>query len=190
VPPLQKNTRRLHLLLHHRLVSFSPVGLAGVRRGGEPKLYVEVSILVFSNRLSWGLIVIFFLVFTSSMEMASSTIINFRSFFQRRDLTLGVNGSIGRLNFSRYGPSDLSSPDRSWIFSHGCHEEYYPYNIFPAATSSTMVTHAFGSPTTLTRLFGYISMVYRYWYSCWWWLTNLMVVCVHVALALQLKLKL
>jgi hypothetical protein len=65
------------------------------------------------------------------MEMASSTIINLRFFLQRRDLRLGVNGSVGRLKFSRYGSLDLASPDRSWIFSHGRREEYYPRNNFP-----------------------------------------------------------
>jgi hypothetical protein len=65
------------------------------------------------------------------MEMASSTIIDLRSFLRRRDLPPGVNGGVGRLNFSRYGPSDLASPDRSWTFSRGCREEYYPRNIFP-----------------------------------------------------------
>jgi hypothetical protein len=42
-----------------------------------------------------------------------------------------VNSSVGRLNFSRYDPSDLASPDRSWIFFYDCHEEYYLCNIFP-----------------------------------------------------------
>jgi hypothetical protein len=26
---------------------------------------------------------------------------------------------------------DLASPDRSWIFSHGRRDEYYPHNNFP-----------------------------------------------------------
>jgi hypothetical protein len=54
-----------------------------------------------------------------------------RFFLQRRDLCPGVNGSVGRLQFSRYGFSDLASPNRSWIFSHGRREEYYPCNNFP-----------------------------------------------------------
>jgi hypothetical protein len=37
---------------------------------------------------------------------------------------------LEELNFSRYGSLDLASPDRSWIFSHGCREEYYPRNNF------------------------------------------------------------
>jgi hypothetical protein len=64
------------------------------------------------------------------MEMASSTIIDLRFFLRRRDLCPGVNGSVGR-KFSRYGSSDLASPDRSWIFSHDRREEYYPRNNFP-----------------------------------------------------------
>jgi hypothetical protein len=64
------------------------------------------------------------------MEMASSSIIDLRFFLRRRDLRPGVNGSIERLQFFRYGSLDLASPDRSWIFSHGRHEEYYPRNNF------------------------------------------------------------
>jgi hypothetical protein len=63
--------------------------------------------------------------------MAPSTIIDLWFFLQRRDLCPGVSGSIARLKFSRYGFSDLASPDRFWIFSHGRHEEYYPCNNFP-----------------------------------------------------------
>jgi hypothetical protein len=65
------------------------------------------------------------------MEMASSIIIDLWFFLQRRDLRPGVNGSIERLQFSMYGSSDLASLDRSWIFSHGCRDEYYPCNNFP-----------------------------------------------------------
>jgi hypothetical protein len=65
------------------------------------------------------------------MEMASSTIIDLRPFNRQRDLPLGVNGGVGRLNSVRYGPSDLTSPDRFWIFSLGCREENYPRSICP-----------------------------------------------------------
>jgi hypothetical protein len=65
------------------------------------------------------------------MKMASSSIIDLRPFIQRRDLHPGVSGSVGRSTFSRHGPLDLASPDRSWIFSDGCREEYYPRNICP-----------------------------------------------------------
>jgi hypothetical protein len=65
------------------------------------------------------------------MEMASSSIIDLRFFLRRRDLHPGVNDSIERLQFSRYSSLDLASPDRSWIFSHGRREEYYPCNNFP-----------------------------------------------------------
>jgi hypothetical protein len=65
------------------------------------------------------------------MEMASSTIIDLRFFLRRRDLHSSVNASIGRLQFFWYGSLDFASPDRSWIFSHGRREEYYPHNNFP-----------------------------------------------------------
>jgi hypothetical protein len=64
------------------------------------------------------------------MEMASSLIINLRFFLRRRDIHPGVNGSIERLQISRYGSLDLALPDRSWIFSHGRRKEYYPRNNF------------------------------------------------------------
>jgi hypothetical protein len=65
------------------------------------------------------------------MKKESSTIIDFRSFVRRRDLHPGGSGSVGKSTFSRYGLSDLALPDRSWIFSHGCREKYYPRNICP-----------------------------------------------------------
>jgi hypothetical protein len=65
------------------------------------------------------------------MEMKLSTIIDLRFFLRRRDLRSGVNVSIERLQFSRHGSLDLASSDRSWIFSHGRREEYYPRNNFP-----------------------------------------------------------
>jgi hypothetical protein len=34
-----------------------------------------------------------------------------------------------RLQFYRYGLSDLTSPSRFWSFSHGCRDEDYPCNI-------------------------------------------------------------
>jgi hypothetical protein len=71
------------------------------------------------------------LLISISMEMASSSIIDLRFFLRRRDLRPDVNGGIKRLKFSRYGSLDLASPDRSWIFSHGRREEYYPRNNFP-----------------------------------------------------------
>jgi hypothetical protein len=35
-----------------------------------------------------------------------------------------------KINFFRYDPLDLASADQSWTFSHGCHEEYCPCNIY------------------------------------------------------------
>jgi hypothetical protein len=63
------------------------------------------------------------------MEIVSSTIIDLWPFDRRRDLPPNVNGGVGRLNSLRYGPSDLASPDRFWIFSFGCREENYPCSI-------------------------------------------------------------
>jgi hypothetical protein len=63
--------------------------------------------------------------------MTSSIIIDLRPFDRRRDLPPGVNGGVGRLNSFRYGPSDLASPDRFWIFSLSRREENYPRSICP-----------------------------------------------------------
>jgi hypothetical protein len=65
------------------------------------------------------------------MEMASSTIIDLRPFDRRQDLSPDVNGGVGGLNSFRYGPSDLASLDRFWIFSLGRREENYPRSICP-----------------------------------------------------------
>jgi hypothetical protein len=84
------------------------------------------------------------------MEMTSVTIIDLRPIF-RRDLPPIVNGGIGRLNFSWYGSSDLSSPNQSRIFSHGFRENVCPRNICPGCTSSTMAIHILGSPVMSNR---------------------------------------
>jgi hypothetical protein len=63
-----------------------------------------------------------------SMKMASSIIIDLRPFDGRRYLPPGIDGGVEKLNSFRYGPSDLASPDRLWIFSLGRHEENYPCN--------------------------------------------------------------
>ena len=65
------------------------------------------------------------------MEMVSSAISNLPRFVRRRDILPDVNGGFGRSSLSRYGSSDLASPDQSWIVSHGCHEEVCPRNIYP-----------------------------------------------------------
>jgi hypothetical protein len=88
------------------------------------------------------------------MEMVSSTIIDFRSFLRRRDLLAGVNDSAGRLNFSRYDPSDLASSDRSWIFSHGFREQYYPCNILPCCYVIDNSDSCSRLPSDVDRLFG------------------------------------
>jgi hypothetical protein len=63
------------------------------------------------------------------MEMTSSIIIDLWPIFQQRDLSPGVNDGVERLKLSSYGPSDLVLPDRSWIFSHGCHGDVCSRNI-------------------------------------------------------------
>jgi hypothetical protein len=45
----------------------------------------------------------------------------------------------------------------------------------PTATSLTMMIHTLGSSTTSTRLFGYFSLAYWFWYSFRWGLTTSMV---------------
>jgi hypothetical protein len=82
-----------------------------------------------STRLDYGLIAIFFW-HLYQMKMVSSTIIDLRLFDRRRDLSLGVNGNVGRLNSFRYGSSDFAS-DWFWIFSLSHREENYSRNICP-----------------------------------------------------------
>ena len=89
------------------------------------------------------------------MEMALFSISDLWATIRRRDLLPDVNGGVERLSLSRYGSSDLASPDRFWIFSHGCREEDCPHNICPGY-------YVFGNgdsfarlPTTSTELFGY-----------------------------------
>jgi hypothetical protein len=52
-----------------------------------------------------------------------------------------------------------------------------------------MVIRTLGFPVMLTRLFGFSFLEYWCWYSCRCGMIALMVACVHVALALQLKFK-
>ena len=69
------------------------------------------------------------------MKMASSTI-SLLPFVCRRDL-LGVNGGVEGLNFSRYGPSDLASPNFG-VFLMVAARRFF-IAIFSSATSSIMV---------------------------------------------------
>jgi hypothetical protein len=71
------------------------------------------------------------LLASMSIEMSSSTIIDLWPFGRWRDIPSDVNGGVGRLYFFRYGPSDLASLDRFWIFSLDHREENYPCNICP-----------------------------------------------------------
>lgn len=50
------------------------------------------------------------------MEITSSTISDLWPFISLRDLLSGGNGDVGRLNFSKYGHSDLPSLCRFLLF--------------------------------------------------------------------------
>jgi hypothetical protein len=130
------------------------------------------------------------LLISMLIEMASSTITNLW-FFLRQRIFVPTSMAVFE-DFSSLGmvlqillrQTDLGSflmvAVRSIILAI----------FFPAATPSTMVIHTLDSPTTSTKSFDYFALTYWCWYSCWYWLTTSMDACVHVALALQLKLKL
>jgi hypothetical protein len=124
------------------------------------------------------------------MEMASSIIIDLWPFDRRRDLPPGVNGGVGRLNSFRYGPSDLASLDRFWIFSLGRREENYPRSICPNGYILDNYHSYPRLPSNVDQVSGYFALTYWCWYSYRYGLTTSMVARVHVALALWLKLKL
>jgi hypothetical protein len=50
------------------------------------------------------------------MKMQSSTISDLRAFVQRRDFLPSVNDDVVRLQFYRYGISDLTSLSQFWSF--------------------------------------------------------------------------
>jgi hypothetical protein len=52
-------------------------------------------------------------------------------FARQREFFLGVSDGVGRSNFSRYGLSDLTLPDRSWMIFVGCHEKVFSRKIYP-----------------------------------------------------------
>lgn len=123
------------------------------------------------------------------MEMASFAISDLPRFGRRRHLFLDVNGGFGRLNLSRYGSSDLASPDQSWIVSHGCREEICPRVIYPGSYVFDNGDSFSRLPASSTKWLGYLSLEYQWWCSCRCCLINLMVACVHKSLALRLKIK-
>jgi hypothetical protein len=130
-------------LLHYRLVPPSLVGLTGVRRGGEPDLWVDVLIkVVYNIRLGFSSHI---LLASISMEMTSSIIIVLWPFDRWRDLPPGINGGIGRLNSFRYGPLDLASSDQFWIFSLDRRRRIILAVFVMVATSSTMVIRTLDS---------------------------------------------
>jgi hypothetical protein len=92
-------------------------------------------------------------------------------------MVLEDQGSLG------YGLSDLALSYQSWMIIVGCREEVVLAISIPSVKS-------FGSPATLTMLFGLSSLKYWCWYSYRCWIITLIAMCVHIALALRLKLKL
>jgi hypothetical protein len=124
-----------------------------------------------------------------SIKIASSTISDLRSFVQRRNFLPPVNDGVVRLQFYKYGLSDLTSPSQFWSFRMVATMRIILAIFIPDATSLAMVIRTLGSPAASTRLFGLFSLEYWYLYSCRCWLIILMAACVHVALALRLKYK-
>jgi hypothetical protein len=64
------------------------------------------------------------------MEEIRFSISVIRPFVRQREFILDVSDGVGRLNFLRYGISDLALPDRSWMIFVGCREEIFPRNIY------------------------------------------------------------
>jgi hypothetical protein len=89
-----------------------------------------------------------------------TTISDLQAFVQRRDLLLGVNGDVVRLQFYRYSLSNLTSPSRLWSFLMVAARRIILAIFIPAATSSAMVIRTLGSPAASTRLFGLFSPEY------------------------------
>jgi hypothetical protein len=65
------------------------------------------------------------------MEEISFSISVLRPFVRRHEFFLGVSDSVGRLNFFRYGLSDIAMLDRSWMIFVGCRKKVFYCNIYP-----------------------------------------------------------
>jgi hypothetical protein len=72
----------------------------------------------------------------------------------------------------------------------GCRDEFVPVIYILAAMSSIIMIRTLGSSATSTRLSGSSFLKYWCWSSCQSYMITLMAMCVHIALALRLKLKL
>jgi hypothetical protein len=92
--------------------------------------------------------------------MSSFIISDLWLFVRRQDLLPGINGAAIRLQFYRYGLPDLASPYQFWILLLVAARSVSLAIFVPAATSSTMVIHTFGSPTMSTRLFDFSFLEY------------------------------
>ena len=123
------------------------------------------------------------------MEMTSSLISDLWPTVRRRDLLPSVNGGVERLNFPRFGTSDLALLDQFWIFSYGFREEVCPCNICPGCYVLVNGDSYPRFPATSTKRFDCFSLEYWCWYSFRCLLIPLMDACVHVALTLRLKIK-
>jgi hypothetical protein len=121
-------------------------------------------------------------------ETTSSTSVLRSSLVRQREFLLNVSDGVGRSNFFRYDLSDLSLPDRSRMILLVVVRRFFLAISISATTSSTMVFRTLGSLASSTRLSGLSSLGYWWWYSCQCWMTTLMAVRVHAALALRLKL--
>jgi hypothetical protein len=114
---------------------------------------VEVLVkVVFFNRLGFGS---YLLLVSMLIEMASSIITDLWSFFQRQDLPSSINDSVGRLNFSRYGPSNLLRQIDLGSFLMVAARSIILAIFVPATTSSTMVVRALSSLAMSVTFFWY-----------------------------------
>jgi hypothetical protein len=111
------------------------------------------------------------------MEVTSSTIINLRFFLRWRDLCPGVNDSVGRLKFSRYGSSDLALLDRSRNNFLGCYVLDNGDSYSRLSSDVDQVVQLFCPDMPVLVILPML-------------LTTSIATRVHVALALRLKLKL
>jgi hypothetical protein len=90
-----------------------------------------------------------------------STLIDLWLFVRLQYILLDVNADVGKLQFSRYGFSDLASPDRFWIIFFMVAPRRIDLAMFVSATIfSIMVIRTLGSPGMLIKIFGYFALTY------------------------------
>jgi hypothetical protein len=91
------------------------------------------------------------------MKMSSFAPNDFWFFVRQRDLLPGVIGGVERLQLSIYDRSDLVSPNRFWIFSHGCREKDYPRSFYFGCYILDNGDSYSRLSNDITRLVGFIS---------------------------------